>query len=200
MKKIIALTLALICVLGLCACGSISSSGDVSRGKVKGDVYKNDSVNITFTKPDNMIFATDEEIAAMMDVSKDVIANGDKIFEIAELTTVTDFIAKNPVNGNNVGLVFEDLVKTGNSKITVSQYLEASKNQLKNSGISYTFGEESEIKLGSETYAKMVAKASYSGVKMTQAFYLRKVGKYMVCITITVTDGTSLSAFEAMFS
>lgn len=200
MKKLVSLALVIICILTLCACGN-KSSNDVSRGKTSDNVYKNESINLTFTKNDDMLFATDEEIAAMMNVSKDILENGDKIFEVSKLTTVTDFLAKDPVTGNNVVLVFEDLVKTGNSGITISQYIEASKNQLKGqSGFNYTFGDESEIKLGEETYTKLTAKLNYSGTKMNQSFYFRKVGKYMVCITVTVTDNTPISEFEAMFS
>ena len=202
MKKIIAMLLALFALTAFCSCGvSELLERAVSRGTTGESVYRNEKLNITFTKSDDMVFLTDEEIASLMNISKDLMTNGDEIFEIAGLTSVTDFLAKNPVTGNNVALVFEDLVKTGNSTISESQYLDASKRQLSGqAGFNYTFGETSSVKLGGETYVKLDAQATYGGTRMHQGFYVRKVGTYMVVITITTVDDTPLATYEAMFS
>ncbi len=203
MKKVLALLLALLAVAAFCSCdpASVISSLKPSRGAVANNVYTNESANLTFTKPDNMVFATDEEIAAMMDVAKDILNDGDKLFEIADLAVIYEFMAKDLVSGNNISMIFENLVKTGSSQITEDQYLSVTKNQLKaQAGLTYTFGETSDIKLGEETFKKLSATATYNGITMEQAFYVRKMDKYMLVITMTSVDGTPMSTFEAMFS
>jgi hypothetical protein len=95
----------------------------------------------------------------------------------------------------------ENLTVTGSSNITNKQYIEAVKAQLNGqTSVKYTIGEVSSAKLGSETYDVLALTAQANGVTMAQNMYIRKVGTHMIVITITVTDGTAMSTYEAMFS
>jgi hypothetical protein len=148
-----------------------------------------------------MVYATDEELAAMMNIGLETLTDNKALFEQAKLSAITCFMAKDVTTGNNVVLVMENLKMSGSSNITTKQYFEAVKTQLKaQTSITYTIGETSTAKLGNETYDVLSLTASANGVTMAQNMYIRKVGSYMVCLTITSVDGTEMSTFEAMFS
>ncbi len=196
-KQLLALTLALILIVSLVGC---SKDIKLRQGSTYGNVYTNTDADITFTKSDTMEFASKSEIAELMDVSEDIIANGKEIFDSMDITSFIDFLALDTATGNNVALTFEDLSKTGNANMSMDEYIKISKENIIATGVSYTFEDESEVKLGGKTYAKLVATTTYYGVSMTQAIYVRKIGHYIALITVTVVDGTPVSTYEAMFS
>ena len=95
----------------------------------------------------------------------------------------------------------EDLTRSGSSNITATQYFNAVKTQLMSqTSVNYTIGETSTAKIGAETYDVLSLTATSNGMNLSQNMYIRKVGTYMVCITITSVDGTEMSTLEAMFS
>lgn len=78
MKKWLALLLAAMMALALVACGDTPANNDndnkdndtkteeFARGSWDGNVYTNDSLDLTITVPDGWKIATDEELAAIM--------------------------------------------------------------------------------------------------------------------------------------
>lgn len=207
MKKIIALIISVISVLTLCGCSSgkdaENNGGDsVTLGTVEGNVYQNDSIDVTFTKTDAMLFATDEELHELMSGGLEIFKDGNLLFEHDDHPVNAAFLSKEPVTGNYVLMVIEDLIKTGNSGITDVQYYDVVKKQLEEqtSDLKYDFGEIQKVELGGESYSLMPVTVSVYGEKMLQNMYIRKVGTYMIGITITVFDKTPVSAFEEMFS
>lgn len=204
MKKIIAFVLAAICVFGLCSCDEKKANNKIenlTRGEVNEHVYVNESIGITFTKTENMVYATDEELAAMMNIGLETLTDNKALFEQAKLSAITCFLATDVTTRNNVVLVMEDLTRSGSSNITTAQYFNAVKTQLMSqTSVNYTIGETSTAKIGAETYDVLSLTATSNGMNLSQNMYIRKVGTYMVCITITSVDGTEMSTFEAMFS
>ena len=83
MKKWLALLLAAMMALALVACGDTPANNDndnkdndtkteeFARGSWDGNVYTNDSLNLTVTVPDGWKIATDEELAAIMGITID---------------------------------------------------------------------------------------------------------------------------------
>ncbi|HBL85289.1 MAG TPA: hypothetical protein DDZ99_10425 [Clostridiales bacterium] len=77
----------------------------------------------------------------------------------------------------------ENLAKTGNASITYENYIKTLKDQLNDSGIgTYTFSELNTKTISGNEYQYI--EASISGI--TQYYYIRKEGKYMIGIIITV--------------
>ena len=173
----------------------------LTRGTIYNDVYRNTFVNITFAKPKDMIFATDAEIAQMLNITKEQL-NDDKLFENAAITSIIDFMVTDPRTNNNINATYEDLSKANATNITIEQYVGIFKDNINAmaSGYQYTFSDLEEITLGTETYHKLVASVTVNGISMQQGIYFRKVDKYMVSISVTVVDGTALSVYEACFS
>ena len=136
MKKIMVLILALICVFGLCACDEEIGKVKISftRGETNEHVYINESINIKFTKTENMVYSTDEELAAIMNISLEVLTDNKALFEQAKLSVITCFMATDVTTRNNLVLVMEDLKLSGSSNITTKQYFEAVKSQLQMEG------------------------------------------------------------------
>ena len=77
MKKIIALFMAVLMLLGLCACASEPAEEEKefvpARGTVENGVYKNEAFGITYTAEDNWDYYTEEEIAETMGVTAEEI-------------------------------------------------------------------------------------------------------------------------------
>ena len=201
MKKLWMLFLT-ICMLGMLAgCGSKDAAKKLSRGTIEGDVYTSEFAGITFTKPESWVYSTDEEIAQVMNVGAELLDRSEFEQKAAELTTIYDMMVKDVLWGNNVSVAFENLQLSQASNITVDQYIETVKTLMvqQASVMNYEFGDTAEVKLGEQTYSRLPATGSYSGISFDQYMYLRKEGVYMIVITISVFDGTAVSEFEAMF-
>lgn len=199
MKKLIALLLALVTLASLLvSCGALTK---VERGTREVDVYTNDSIDVTFTIPTGWNFYSDSEIAALMNISSDLWKDPE-LFENADVASVIDFMAVQNNAQNNVNLVFENLAASGNTAMSVSKYIETSKELMKEQlpGASYAFSENTKVTLGSETYTRVTATCAYNNISMIQYLYVRKVGTYMIVITATTNTKESPETFEAMFS
>ena len=226
MKKIICFMLATVMALMLVGCSftAILPDGDankndsevdipvgdknaadeskktVSRGTFEGDVYKNDYLGFEFTKPESWMYYTDEEIAAVFNMSAEQMGEQ---FEKALENNVSlyDMMVVDMTTGTNINVGYENLVKTLATNITEAQYIEAMKKQLATvAGMTVEFPEESETaKLGDNEYTKCVCTTTVSGATMTQVYYLRKVDTYMASIIVTIVGGYTVEDIEAMF-
>ncbi len=207
MKKIISLLLiAVLAAALLCSCnlddvaGEIVDSITVKRGVADAESYTNESIGITFNKPADWVFYTDEQIAEIMNISKDLFKD-ENLLESAEITSVIDFMAVNATTGDNVNLSIENLLASGNGLMTVEEYADASKNiLLTQSGLTYTFGNNEKVTVAGEEYLRITAMTTVNGASMTQYMYLRKCGTSMIVFTATSMSGAEPETFEAMFS
>ena len=229
MKKWLALTLAIIMVLSVVACDTDKSRDErkpekdkieenkteknkteenkteekveISRGKIKGNVYRNEFLGIEFTKPDSWVYATDEEIAETVNISVDWLL-GEKFKDALENNPlVFDMLVVDQITGSNINIGFENLSKTLSTNITVEQYVEALKEQV--AGVStwtVTFSNTLEIKkLGNTEFTKFSAIVTVQDVSMKQVYYLKKIDGYMCFITISIPRGYTIEQIEAMF-
>lgn len=210
MKRFIAMVL-LFCLMGMMAgCGGKtpdnSDKGEtgktLSRGTIVDDVYTSEFMGVSFRKPKGWVYSTDEEIAAVMQIGADLL-NTDKFLEqAAKMNTVYDMMVKDPLSGNNINIVFENLKLSASSNITVEQYIEVAKKQLIDQApmLGYKFGESEKCKLGEQEFYRVPAEGEYSGVKFNQRLYMRKEGTYMIVITLTLFDKTDGASIEALFN
>ena len=73
MKRILTIALSILCLascLSFCACGG---GATFERGSKADSSYTNQSMNLVFNKPTGCVFYTDEQLAELMDVAKDMV-------------------------------------------------------------------------------------------------------------------------------
>ncbi len=205
MKKLTAILLIVVMSATVfCACdhdGNDSDTSVVERGVVSDNTYTNGSLDVTFTKPANWIFYTDDEIAQLMNISAELYKDKN-LLQSAKITSVIDFMAIDPATNDNVNMTVENLAPSGNADMTVETYVEIVKNNLKTqmSGATYTFNPMTTVTLGKVEYVKVAATCTMQGTTMTQNFYIKKVGSYMISITATSVDQSKADGFERLFS
>ena len=213
MKKILALTLVLVMSLSLISCSLIpsdiggqndddkGSTPVLSRGTIEGNVYTSEYLGVSFTKPESWVYSTDEEIAAAVNMSVDMLFNENLKDALENNPSIYDMMVIDSVTRSNINVGFENLAKSFSSNITVDQYIESLKSQLAQiSSMNITFPESSKtVKLSGTEFTKLQCTTTTQGFTMTQVYYLRKVDKYMGFIIATIPSGYSVEEIEAMF-
>ena len=207
MKKWLALLLAVVMLFALVACDKGEEKKEeetinISRGTIEGEVYTNASLGIKFTMPDGWRYYTDAEVASLVNMSADKILGENFKNALKNSPTVFDMMAVDPITGNNIQVLYENLSKTAYADITVEQYLEILERQLKSvSGMTVTFPDTYETaKLGNTEFTRVVCKTVMYGVSMTQVYYLYKLDGFMCSVIATITSGYTVEQVEAMFS
>ena len=203
MKKLLAFAILVATVISLVGCvpDFLGLGSTPTRGVIEGNVYTNDYVGFTFTKPSSWRFYTDEEIAAQMNMAADQLL-GDNFKEaLKNNPAIYDMMAVDSATGNNINIVYENLKKSFSSNISVEKYIEALKNQLASvSGMTVTFPEEYDtVKLGDSDFTRCVCTTRAYGITMTQIYYLRKVDGYMLSVIVTIVKGYTVAGVEKMF-
>lgn len=198
MKRILTVALAILCLascLSFCACGG---GATFERGSKADSSYTNQSMNLVFNKPTGWVFYTDEQLAELMDVAKDIV-NDKEIFEKAEVSTIYEFMAVDNRTGNNVNMTVEKI----SSLTSLDSYIKSFKEQLPGqlTGFTVTFEDDMpEITLGGSTFVRLTAHLSASGASMDQYYYFCKVGTKLVGVIATDVNGLTSQAFEDMFT
>ncbi len=192
------ISLALLTTLLLLCLISCAPAKPITRGTIEENVYNNADLDITFTKPSNWYFYTDEQISEITKISVEEILNENQ-YDPEKMTYVLDFMAGDE-QGNNVNLSIESLNFLGKT-MTVEKYIENLKENLNaQETLTYTFSDTSDVTLSDTTFTRMTASATYNTITMTQYMYVKKLDDYVLCITATAVNDMSASEFEAMFS
>ena len=199
MKKLTSLLLAVVMVVLLVGC--MGGSVEISRGTTSGDTYRSETLNLQFTKPASWVYATDEEIAAAVNVGADLLDNEDLKTALENNPAIYDMLVKDLSTGTNVMIGYENLAKTLSSNITEKQYLDAVKEQFGAvSSVKVTFSETYDtVKLGKTDFLRVVCNTTASGVSMQQVYYVHKMDGYMGLVIVTIPKGYTVAQIEAMF-
>lgn len=169
---------------------------EFSMGKWEDNVYTNDFLGIKFNLPEGWKAATDEEIAKMMNVGKELLNDDQKaLAELAEKSGVYYMSVNDPSTGNNIIVLTE---KTA-VNVNTDYYINQLKTQLTSvSSIKYQIGETSKATVAGREYDTLTATASMYGYTTTQRYYVYKIDKYFV--GIIVTSNTGESAIDEMMN
>lgn len=205
-RRITALIVAVLMLAAVfCACKPSEEPKAYTRGKTEGKTYHSDFADLTFTIPDdNWLFSTDEEIAAMMGIGAEALAKDGDSFDVSKVTSTVEFQAMS-MGGSNVVMTVEKqnaLSVALNSMDDYIKYIkDAMTDQVKNSGYTYTFGEDKDVTLGSHTFRRLDATLTVNGIEIEQAICIRFEGKYLVNITMTETAGdVDIETMQGMIS
>ena len=189
MKKILAFVLAAMMLLSLASCGA------ASRGTVIGNTYKNDSVDIKFTKPEGWEFMKDDVLAVEMNTGglsfKEQLNNG----------VAYDAVAKDSKTGNMVIISFVNLEKKYNKDLTVEEYGEEMKKQLKqiNPTSTVALSDVEVVDLDGEEFSRVVTGVTENKLTTRRVSFLKNLGGVMFSAQVVLLDNTSIDDVEAMF-
>ena len=207
MKRVLTAVLLIFmaCLLGGCsifytAYDSVLSD-NLTRGSIVGSVYASAYAGLVFTAPDDWTYATDTELAKLMDLGVDAMSDAGMEFseEALEKQVLYDMQAKDPVTGTNVLLMYENLALTGSTGMSEAKYIDVVLEQLTDADIyQYEFGETTETELCGQSY-QMVC-VEMTDYNVAQYYYVRKVGKYMLCIIISVPAAEDASTIMDCFT
>jgi hypothetical protein len=200
MKKWLSLLLAVVMLVLMVSCGG--EKVEITRGEIEGKVYKNDVLGFTFTAPESWKYSTDEEVAALVNLSADKIGGENFKNAIKNNVSVYDMMVVDSLTASNVNVGYENLSKSLSTGITVEKYIDALKTQMAQvSGMTVTFPDSYETaKLGETEFTKVVCTTTMQGISMTQVYYVQKVGNYMAFVIVTTPGGYTVAQIEAMFS
>lgn len=181
---------------------------DFKRGSVDGDVYTSDFAGIKFTAPKDWTFAGDDYILSMMNISLDTVGDDLAVNKaILDQVAIYDAMCIDQSTGANVIIEFENLAKEvpDPDKYTVDDCIESLDKQLSAmSAIEYEKKSTETVTLADQEYTRVIYKADVNAngisATMEQVFYVRREGKFLVCII--ASNGQSnedMTTFEKNF-
>jgi hypothetical protein len=176
------------------------------RGRWDGAQYTSEFIGLSFTLPEGWTASTDEEIAAVLGVGADILAEAGNSFteEMLAIPNVYDMMALNLASGSNVFVLLENLaVQPLGILISASAYLDSVSQQIAEVEMElfrYVPGEPFEVELAAQKYeARQLAMQMEDGTVLgTQVYCARKIDGYMAVILVSaVGEDTPESIFTA---
>lgn len=172
------------------------------RGTWDGDTYSNEHFGVSFTLPADWVAGTEADLAAMMNISVDLLEGSEEEYptELLEQATIFDMMATGDGVGN-VMVMLENLsVYPLGILMSADNYIESLKQNLEtNYAGQVEIGDSYQDTLGAHDYT--VVPVTYTQAGTEQYMYVRKQSSYIVVVAITtVTGGTPLSDITPNFA
>ena len=164
--------------------------------------YTSEWLGLTYTLSENMVMASDDEINSMMQTGAETLyedsAEGQKMLDYANISTVYEMLAVDMANGGNVVVVAEKLALSGT---TEEQYIAALKQQFSGLNVSTAFNDPTTRDVCGITFKELsYTMKTDDGTSTNQTALIKKVGDRMACIMLTYSDETVLNALLTGFS
>ena len=180
-------------------------TASISRGKINGNVYTNDFAEITFTKPSDWVYYSDDELSALIESGAEIMDLDDIEKILNESGTFIDMGVESPSNASyyqTVSVSFEDLKRTNALSLSEEEYLEIAVKNLTStsSGFNVQLKDMYTKKLGSKNFTVAILTLEMNGVNISERIYVRKIGNYMLGITMMSDSELSFGTLELMFS
>ena len=153
-------------------------------------MYYSEFSGLSFVLPEGWVAASDEELAALLGIAEETMTDEEAwILEVARMTSVYDMMAMNPLTGDNVIIMYENIALTmGGLQISEADYLELLKNQLQTmQDTSYQFDDMYETDFSGITYT--VLPAYEENLMLSQYYAVCMQGDYIVAVIITAQFG-----------
>ena len=175
---------------------------NLSRGVIEGDVYTNECLGFSFTKPETWEYSPDNKLARSMNLEPEKMnLHIEQLLEKRDV--VYDMVVADPKTRTNISIEFENLSRTFDVDITEDHYIDVLQQKISgvtNMAASF-YDSVAEVTFGENTYKRVAYSAvTASGIPMIQAHYIRKIDGYISYITVTIMGGYDLYEIEAMFS
>ena len=178
------------------------TANKISRGTVNGNVYTNDSIGISFEKPADWKFATDDELGALVGGVMDEIDREDVEKALIEASMVYDMMTSSEA-GDSVQVYFINLQDSnGDINEAIEDAKEGMNSGIKNSlGVDMTFSDTTEATLCGKKFKAFTGSVDYGyGVMKIKMFIKINDNNIATVIGISSTGfGYDLAEIEAMF-
>ena len=201
MKKLLGLLLAAALVLSLAACGGKGGEDEfvLTRGQWDEYTYKNSSMGFEFTLNEEWTILDDESFVStfLPDVDPEEFSRWTNE-DFKKSRVIPCAFARRNDNFENVSLVIENLKLSGGTKSTPEEYLDIAAESLPEA--DYVITRPRAVKLGEADGAYIVAATQINGMDVNQYMVATKADNYMMVITFTTVDETSVDEFLDMFS
>lgn len=192
-SKILLIVVSLLLVLiTLTGCGKNTTNENktaketIARGVIdENNVYKSEYAGITFTLPEGFKYASDQEIADMMNVGAEILSEGkNDLTKVLEQTALYDMVAQDATYGTSVMVMFEKAT----ANVSVDYYLKNVKKGLESvTDMGYVVSDDITTEtVGGKEYKVLTATIPTYG--LTQKYYTQKKDGYFIDILITYYD------------
>ncbi len=144
-------------------------------------------MSISFTLPsDDWVFATDEEISAMMGITMDEILDVNEFEKSAiEMLNVYDMMAQDTATGSSVMLIHENLAMSGNTDLNAEEYLEVVMEGVAAAqpDVDYVYEDIYTKTVADQEFT--VLESSIEALGVTQYYFTQTNGDFMSSFVIT---------------
>lgn len=197
MKKIIAMLMAVLMLMGLCACSAEPEEEFVpARGKVEGNVYKNEAFGISFTAGEDWYYYSDEEIAAAMGIVAEEIFTDEYAESVSEIEIIYDMYCGSFETGETVNVNYENLGIIYGTVLDEKGYLEAAvaqfDSQMEGSGITFPKKEIGTVLIDGKEVPCLHVVMEYYGISIYETIAVKKCGDWMGVVTVASLDEAAL--------
>ncbi len=172
-------------------------------GEINGNVYTNEYAGLTFNAPDGWTYMSDEELAEMMNLSIDLVSDGNEYLQkLAELTTVYGMVAQSGDMLSNVQVMFENTTITGN-KMSGEAYAKILSTQLggvyEQMDATATIGDIETVQIGDNEYYYLSISVDLGGITLEQGYACQRFDDYIASIVITAYEEGGAKAILEYF-
>ena len=196
MKRIL-LSVLLLSILLLAACGGGAPADSYAPGNLGTQSYDSDWLSIVFTPGADMVLSTREEMNELMNLTAEQLKADGAIADVSAIATVYEMMATNILDNSNVIVMAEKLAY---ENLSEDQYITALKEQFAATGFTFTYEEVTETVLAGETYKNLSYRMEMNGVSVCQTMLIRKIGDRMAALSFTYPDTASRDALYACFT
>ena len=172
----------------------------LSHGRIEGDAYINESLNLRITKPDGYIFYTDEQIAQQNGVTAELF-EGSSVAELIEQNGSMIDMFMVDVNGNNVNMAIQPLPE-GMEFFSDAQIFDLMKDtyyqQLAASGLTLDSYETQKAELFGEERDILRISMTYLGTTIVEYQIMLREPSCAQEAIITVTQASGDGDVQAM--
>ncbi len=179
---------------------SDDTAGEFVRGTLTDTGWESEYLGLRFTTPEDMVMASDEELAEMLGIGTDALSEAgdfsDAQLKMAELTSVYEMFAYD-ASGNNVNVTVE---KTP-VNMELEDYADAlAQTLLSITAISYEqIGEAETVELGGVEFIKCSFVGSSNGQSMNQDYYVTIKDQKPVSIIVSYSSDDAAAKIADAF-
>ena len=172
----------------------------LSHGRIEGDAYINESLNLRITKPDGYIFYTEEQIAQQNGITAELF-EGSSVAELIEENGALIDMFMVDAYGSNVNLAIQPM-PAGMDFYSDAQMFDLMEDlysqQFAASGLSIESYETQKAKLFGEERDVLRMSLSYLGTSIVEYQFMLRESGWENYAVVTVTQAGSDGDIQAM--